>query len=111
MAKASQELQKLRRAQGEANPTHNYLPSAGAPYPGNRVAHEIVFASPESVGIWVQVEYLDENGVEQRRKLGKGIWPMQSTQINGYRVHTDLAGDLITEISTKDFEISVMLDM
>ena len=109
MPKASLQLAKLNRMSEQHNPGYNHLPTAGQPYPNNQVAHQIMFASADGIGIWVEVEYLDENGDVQKRRLGKGIWPIMTTQINGYRPMADLEGAVTAEVSSDSFEISVLM--
>jgi hypothetical protein len=107
--KASLEMQRMARLSEQQNPGHNYLPTAGQPYENDELAYQIMFASADGVGIWVEVEYLDENGDTQKRRLGKGIWPIMTTQINGYRSLDDLAGAITAEVSGNGFEISVLM--
>lgn len=87
MAKASAQLQAMRREQWQQNPGRNHLPTAGQSYPEGDIAYEIMVASADGIGIWIEVDYLDEDGVAQRRLLGKGVWPLMTSQINGYRPH------------------------
>ena len=111
MAKTSLAIQQMSRAAEQHNPGFNYLPTAGQAYPNGQTAYQIMLASADSIGIWVEVEYLDENGNTQKRRLGKGIWPIITTQINGYRSVQDLEGDLNAEVSADglEFEISVLI--
>ena len=60
---------------------HNFLPTAGVPF--GFVADKIMVACGQDHCI--EVEYLDEEGGLQKRWLVRGIWPLKSTQINGYR--------------------------
>lgn len=108
MPKASREMRLLRSSQEKAMPGHNYLPTPGVPYGDAVVGQQIMFASADGVGIWIEVEYLDEAGQTQKRLLGKGIWPIRTTQINGYRPHGDKAGDLIAAVTEDNFEITVL---
>lgn len=107
--KTSLEIQRLTRATEQQNPGHNYLPSAGQPYAGNATAYPVMFACADGIGIWVEVEYLDENGDTQKRMLSKGIWPIITTQINGYRVMGELEGAVTAEVTTDNFQISVLM--
>lgn len=70
-----------------------------------------MFTSAEGIGIgiWVEVEYLDEDGQVQKRQLGKGIWPVKTTQINGFRSvqHTDQP--ITAETTGSGFQISVLM--
>lgn len=60
---------------------HNFLPTAGVPF--GFVADQMMVACSQDH--FIEVEYLDEEGGLQKRWLGRGIWPLKSTQINGYR--------------------------
>ena len=109
MPKASAQIAKLNRMAQQQHPGHNHLPVAGQPYPNDRIAHQIMFASADGIGIWVEVEYLDEDGQVQKRQLGKGIWPIKTTQINGFRSvqHTDQP--ITAETTGSGFQISVLM--
>jgi len=108
--KTSLEMQRMAHLSEQQNPGHNYLPTAGQPYTDGAVAYQVMFASADGVGIWVEVEYLDENGDVQKRRLGKGIWPIMTTQINGYRrPMADLEEAVTAEVSGDGFEISVLM--
>ena len=109
MTKASLAIQQMSRAAEQQNPGFNYLPTAGQAYPNGQTAYQIMFASADGISIWVEVEYLDKNGNTQKRWLGKGIWPIMTTQINGYRSRQDLEGALNAEVSVEGFEISVLM--
>lgn len=108
MSKASREMRLLRSATEDALPGHNHLPTPGVAYGEGIVGQHVMFASADGIGIWVEIEYLDEQGQTQKRMLGKGIWPIRTTQINGYRPHGDKAGSLIAEVTTDNFEITVL---
>jgi len=107
--KTSLEMQRISRLSEQQNPGHNYLPTPGQPYTDGTTAYAIMFASPDGIGIWIEVEYLDEDGNTQKRRLGKGIWPIVTTQINGYRTMDNLQGALNTDLSSNNFEISVLM--
>lgn len=57
---------------------------------------------------------LDEEGGLQKRWLGRGIWPLKSTQINGYRGIGAVADPANTtepleaEVTAKSIQISVL---
>jgi len=107
--KTSLEMQRMVRASEQQNPGHNYLPTAGQPYADGAMAYQIMFACADGIGIWVEVEYLDENGNTQKRMLSKGIWPVITTQINGYRAYDNLGGAITAEVTTDNFQISVLM--
>ena len=107
--KTSLEMQRMARLSEQQNPGHNYLPTPGQPYENGAPAYAIMFNSADGIGIWVEVKYLDENGDVQKRRLGKGIWPIMTTQINGYRPMADLEGAVTAEVSSDGFEISVLM--
>ena len=88
---------------------HNFLPTPGEPYTNGQLAYRLMLASADSAGVFIEVEYLDEGGVVQKRRLGKGVWPIVTTQINGYRVISDLTGSIYAEVSGDNFEISVIM--
>lgn len=108
MPKTSREMRLLRSATEQAMPGHNYLPIPGVPYGDGLVGQQVMFASADGVGIWIEIEYLDESGQTQKRMVGKGIWPIRTTQINGYRPHWDKAGALQTEVTTDQFQLTVL---
>lgn len=108
MPKASREMRLLRSSQEKAMPGHNYLPTPGVPYGDAVVGQQIMFASADGIGIWIEVEYLDEAGQTQKRLLGKGIWPIRTTQINGHRPHGDRASALNPTLEGDGWQISVL---
>lgn len=60
---------------------HNFLPTAGVPF--GFVAGQMMVSCGQDH--FIEVEYLDEEGGLQKRWLARGIWPLKSTQINGFR--------------------------
>lgn len=62
----------------------DYLPAQDEDY-RNLKSDQLVFShgSPE---VRVQLAYEDWNGVEQRRIVTRGVWPLKSRKLLGYRV-------------------------
>lgn len=111
MVKVSNELRKLKQVQQKQNPGFNFLPTPGEAYPNGTIAYQIMLASGDR-NVWVEVEYLDENGDTQKRMLSGGIWPIMTTQINGYRPHNNLAGALNASVGGEEsdtFQITVLM--
>lgn len=88
---------------------HNFLPTPGVPYINGQRAYHLMLSSADSAGVFIEVEYLDEGGAVQKRRLGKGVWPIVTTQINGYRPIRGAAGPLVAKVSGEAFEISVIM--
>ena len=108
MSKVSREVRLLRSATEDSMPGRNHLPTPGVAYGEGILGQHVMFASADDISIWVEIEYLDEQGQTQKRMLGKGIWPIRTTQINGYRPYGDKEGSLISEVTTDSFEITVL---
>jgi hypothetical protein len=98
------------------------VPEIGKPYPSRAVGRAIMLAAPSNVVLCIN--YLDEDGVEQERWFSPGVWPVKSTQVNGYATMRDREPDVLlpprvigntlypflrTAVSGADFQITVLI--
>lgn len=106
MTKMSEQIRKLNRTMERANPVSNETPIVGETHAFGTASQIMLTGETDC---FIELDFLDGEGQPKRRKISRGVWPIETTRINGWRPANNPNHDLITEIDGHSFQITAIV--